>query len=433
VLSDVPSGEQIKHTAMNILVIMLYWYPYEGPLMPIYGAIFKELSKRGHNLTIVASFPHYRKGRKETWQEYRGRLYEITVWEGIKLIRCYVQAPLFNQRKSALLYRALNFVSFNITSPFAALLLAGRADIIFAPSSPPLSNGIVAWLVSKFKRGAMVYNVQDLYPDMAVKMGLIGSELFLTMLRVIEKIVYRLSTKVLTISGHMRNIISGKGVPSKKIEVIENFIDTQFITPGEQDNVFSRVNGLVGKFVVMYAGNIGVPHGVEILVDAAERLAAEAGIVFCFVARGENRDEVMLLAREKGLKNAVFLPPQPEETVPLIWASASVGVITYRKGLADYSVPSKLLAMMCAARPVIASVDEDSEIARIVSRSRCGIVAPAGNVNRLVEAILMLRNDAEKGLDMGRGGRVFAEMNFRKEIVVDRYESLFKSLIVNRR
>ena len=157
---------------MKILVIMLNWYPYCGPLMPIYGAIFKELMSLGDEITIVASLPHYHRGSPETWPRASATLYEVTRWEQAKLIRSWVVAPSFENEKLSLVYRALNFLSFNVSSCFAAILLGGKADIVFAPSSPPLTNGIIAYLVSRFKRCPFVYNVQDIYPDIAVNLGL---------------------------------------------------------------------------------------------------------------------------------------------------------------------------------------------------------------------------------------------------------------------
>ena len=104
--------------------------------MPIYGAIFRELVKRGNKIALITSFPHYRKGRRETWDEYRGKLCEITEWEGVRLIRSYVFAPVFSQNKFGLLYRALNFLSFNISSLLASTFVGGKVDVVLAPSSP---------------------------------------------------------------------------------------------------------------------------------------------------------------------------------------------------------------------------------------------------------------------------------------------------------
>lgn len=210
--------------------------------------------------------------------------------------------------------------------------------------------------------------------------------------------------------------------------MIPNFIDTERIRPGDQDNRFSRTYGLIGKFVIMYAGNIGIPQGVEVLVEAAERLKAEPEIVFCFVARGEYKEKVHRLANKNALANCRFIEPQPEEVVPYIWASASVGMITYRKGLADFSVPSKLLAMMSAARPVIASVDGDSEAARIVRGAACGVVIDPEEGKTLARAIKQLRTDPKECQRKGQNGRDYVVRKFRRERISAQYEELFESV-----
>jgi colanic acid biosynthesis glycosyl transferase WcaI len=414
---------------MKILVIMLNWYPYCGPLMPIYGAIFKHLLSMGDEITIVTSLPHHHKGNPQLHGETPFRLYEITHWETAKLIRSWVFAPPYESEKLSLLYRALNFISFNVSSALAALFLAGRADVVFAPSSPPLTNGIVAYLVSRFKRCPLVYNVQDIYPDIAVNLGLVRNQLLLLGLRFLEKAVYRLSNKVLTISEGMRDIITRKGVPSEKVEVIENCLDPSFLGDARGDNEFSRSFGLNGTFVVMYAGNIGVPHGVEVIVHAAEHLRHEPGLTFCFVARGEKRADIERLTRLRDLKNVILLPPQPEDVVPQIWAAASVGVITYRRGLAGFSLPSKLFAAMSASRPVIASVDSDSETAEIIRTAQCGLCVPPESPREIAEAILHLKRNPNIALAMGRKGREYVEENLRREVIALHYSSLFKSLV----
>lgn len=400
--------------------------------MPIYGAIFQDLTALGYRVTIVTSFPHYRKGRRETWDEYRGRLWEKARWKDVEVIRSYVFAPVFNPKKSGLVYRALNFISFNISSLLAAIFLAGRADVVFAPSSPPLSNGIIAWIVSRIKRCPMVYNVQDLYPDMAVKLGLIKNKSVLALLSRMEKLVYRLSSKVLTISDSMAESIRNKGVSSSYIEVIENFIDTEAIKPASKINEFSCSYNIDSNFVIMYAGNIGIPHGVEVLIYAAEILKTEKEFLFCFVARGEYKDRIYSITAEKALHNVLFVEPQSEKMVPLIWASASVGAITYRKGLAEFSVPSKLLACMCAARPVIASIDLDSAVANFIAKAKCGICVPPESPELLAESLMKLRDNPVQTVAMGANGRAYVERNLNRRMIVNKYDAFFNSISSNK-
>ncbi|MCG6878485.1 MAG: glycosyltransferase family 4 protein, partial [Deltaproteobacteria bacterium] len=316
---------------LNILVMILHWYPYEGPLMPIYGSIFKALMDRGHRVTIVTSFPHFRKGRTETWKEYRGKLMEVTRWDRARLIRSYVFAPIFDENKPGLLYRALNFLSFNISCMISAVFAGGKVNLIFAPSSPPLTNGVCAWVVSVFKRCPVIYNVQDLYPDMAEKTGLVKSRLLLQLMKLVEKAVYRVSDGVLLLSEGMRENVVNKGVPFHKTEIIPNFLDADHITPLPKRNRFSERWKIVDPFVVMYAGNMGIPHGTEVVVETADILKNHPDILFCLVGRGEYRDRVEKMAQERKLKNVLFIPPQPEEEVPYMWASGDAALVTYRR------------------------------------------------------------------------------------------------------
>jgi len=409
---------------VRILVIMLYWYPYEGPLMPIYGTVFKELIKKGHKITIVTSFPHYRQGRPETWAEYRGKL-----WEGATVIRSYVFAPVFKNGRASLVFRALNFLSFNITCLIGGLFFAGRQDLIFAPSSPPLTNGICGYIIGIFKRIPFIYNVQDIYPDMAIKLRVLHNKFIIRILRLIENLVYKKARKVLVLSGAMRRNLIEKKVNTDKIQIIPNFIDTNFIKPIEKGNHFSSNWALNDKFVVMYAGNIGLPHGVEFVVESAELLREYKTIMFSFVSRGEYKDKIMRLCEDKGLNNVVFPPQQPEHMVPQIWASADISLVTSLKGLSTDSVPSKTFAIMASGRPVIAMVDEGSEVWNMVEEANCGICVLPENPELLAMAILKLYENEEKRLYMGRNGRRYVDAHFSPKEICLKYEALFHNII----
>ena len=210
--------------------------------------------------------------------------------------------------------------------------------------------------------------------------------------------------------------------------MIQNFIDTRRIEPQAKDNGFSRTYGLSDSFVIMYAGNIGIPHGVEVLVHTAHILRGQRDILFCFVARGEYKDQIQALAAEKKLDNVLFIEPQPERYVPQIWASASVGAITYRRQLADFSVPSKLLACMCAQRPVLAAADDNSATSKLIAKAGCGVVVPPESPQTLAETIVWMKEHPLDLQEMAANGRRYAKKHLRKEAIVDRYESLFQEV-----
>jgi glycosyltransferase involved in cell wall biosynthesis len=414
---------------MKILVVMLYWYPYEGPLQAIYGPVFKHLMAKGHKITIVASFPHYRKGCPETWDEFKGKLFEESDWKGATLIRSYVFAPIFRSRKLSLLSRALNFISFNISCMYAAIFMTGKQDLIFAPSSPPLTNGICAHLIGLFKKAPFVYNVQDIYPDMAVKLDIINNKIVINTLRYIEDFVYRKAKRLLVISDAMKNNLLLKNVKQDKILIISNFIDTDFIKPLNRDNVFSSRFGLNNKFVVLYAGNVGLPHGIEFVIESAEMLKENRDIVFVFVSRGEHKDKVISKCKSKNLKNVIFLPQQPEHMVPKIWASAEISLVTSRKGLSTYSVPSKTFAIMASGHPVLAMIDENSEVWDLVKKSKSGICVPPERPDILSDAILRLYENNIERNNMGKNGRNYVLNHYSRKIISQKYEDVFENLL----
>lgn len=404
---------------------MLYWYPYEGPLMPIYGAIFKHLIAKGHKVTIVTSFPHFRKGRSETWEEYRGKLFEKSEWEGATLIRTYVFAPVFNnQSKLSICYRAMNYVSFNLSSIIAGIFMTGKQDVIFAPSSPPLTNGVSTYIISLFKKIKIVYNVQDIYPDMAIKLGILRNKLLVKIFRYAERFVYKKVSKIIVLSEGMKKNLLIKDVMENKITIIPNFIDANFIKPMDKVNEFSVMYQLDNKFVVMYAGNIGLPHGVEFIIKAAETLRNENEILFCFVVRGEYKNKIINMCNENKLSNVLFIQPQSEKRIPQIWASSDVSLVTYRKGLSIDSVPSKMIACMASGRPIIAMVDEESEVYNILVKGQCGICVPPEQSDLLAKAILILKNDKDKKHLLGSNAREYCIKNLNKDFICQQYEDL---------
>jgi len=420
--------ESERAKTLHILVVLLYWYPYCGPHTPIYAGLFRTLRERGHKITIITSFPHFRSGSPETWPEFRGKLFQHTNWEGMELIRTYVFAPVFKSKKIALICRALNFLSFNLSSTFVGILWGGKPDIILTLSSPPLTNGLVGRFLGKVKRAPCVYNMLDIYPDMAEKMGIWKNPMVMNILKRIERLVYKLSDGIVVLSESMRKNLLQKGIENKKIEVIPDFIDTKNIYPKKKDNDFARKYNLNNHFVAMYAGNVGIPHGVEVVIEAADLLRNRRNILFCIVGRGEYKDKLVNLVQEKGLQNVVFPPRQPEEVVPDIWASADVSLVTYRKGLAECSVPSKLLYIMASGRPVIVAADEDSEACYIVKDSGCGINVAPEEPKAISEAIIYLFDHPEIRKEMGQRGFEYIKAHFQKKSVADKFEQFFFKL-----
>lgn len=410
---------------MKILVVSLYYEPDRCQSNgPIIRALCEDWVEAGHEVTVLTSFPHYNSD--QVWPEYRGRWFQRDRVGGVNVIRSYIFVP----RKRSGWQRILNYLSFNISSTLSGLF-AGKQDVIFA-MSPPLTIGLTAFVLGLLKRIPYCYNLQDIWPEVAVKLGMLRGRRLIAFFEAMEKFIYRHSRRIFAISDEFKANLIAKGVPADKVEVIPNFTDTDFIKPMEKANAFSLANGLADKFTVLYAGNVGLSQGLEVILDAAEQLKDHTEIVFTIVGEGSSRDELIAEAGRRGLQNIKLLPFQPESDVPMVYATADVALIPLRHGITENSVPCKTYSIMAAAKPYIAGVDEGSTVWKLTDQVGCGVCVEPESGRALAEAILKLQADADARTRMGVKGRQFVERNFAREIITDRYRSSLESLVEKR-
>ncbi len=417
----------------HVLEIMMYWFPYEGPIPTIYAALFDRLLKQGYRISLIASFPHYRFGREEKWAEYRGRFFERSDWNGIGLHRVWVLAPEFRSRRLSLFFRFLNYVSFAISALAVGLVVSRGADVLFVPSSPPLLAGFVAAILGRLGGIPFVYNVQDLYPENLAALGILRNRPLLAALSRFERWLYKRASRVTVISRKMEDAIAAKGIDKQKLSMIPNFHETDRIVPLPRMNGFSAAHGLDRKFVVSYVGGVSFTHGLQFVVEAAAVLTRWEEICFLILGRGEYLDRVEDLVRNRALQNVLFLPEVPYEQVKQVWAASDVSLVCLVKGASLYQVPSKTFGIMASGRPVLAMLDEASEIWSIVADSGGGVCVPPERPDKLAEAILDLYGNREEARKMGERAREYVVRNYSEDCVSRAYDDLFTSVLAERK
>jgi colanic acid biosynthesis glycosyl transferase WcaI len=334
--------------------------------------------------------------------------------------RCW----LYVSPKKTVLGRLLNFISFGITS-FLAVLLFEKPDLMLVVS-PPLSNGLTAMMLKWLKGCRYIFNVQDIYPDAAVNAGVVNNSRLIGFFQKLEKAVYRKARKVTVISEGFKENLARKGVCAGKVEIIYNWIDASEIVPQPRKNDFSLRQGLNGKFVVLYSGTIGIISGAEIMLECAQSLKKHPDIVFLMVGEGVVKDRIREAALKRGLDNIQMLPFQPREILSQVLSSADLAVLTLQKNRGQSSVPSKLLGYLAAARPVAASLDQDSDTARFINRAGCGLCVPAEDAKSLTEAILTLYRDPDRRMKLGKSGREFLLKYCDRKAATSRYRELME-------
>jgi len=407
---------------MHILLLSTYFKPDITANGILLTQLTNQWQKMGHEVTVITSMPHYATNR--IWNGYRGKLCVREQMDGLDIYRVYLYVP---QSKTSMLGRLFNYVSFNLLSTIVAMVRK-RPDIIFVPS-PPLTNGISGYFLSTRFRIPFVYNVQDIYPDIAIRLGVLTNQRAIAIFKAMERFVYRKAEAVSVISDGFRRNLLVKAVPDRKIAVIPNFVDTEFIKPLPRNNDFSDSQNLDDRFVVLFAGNVGLSQGLDTVLVAAEQLAIEPEILFLIVGNGVAKLALEEQVAQKGLTNVRFLPFQPHEVVPEMYATADVCLVPLKAGITHESVPSKVFSIMAAERPLVASVDDGSDTWDLVQDAGCGVCVEPENPQSLADAILYLHSDRTRATEMGLKGRVFVEQNFTKEKIAQQYISLFERIL----
>jgi colanic acid biosynthesis glycosyl transferase WcaI len=410
---------------VNLLVLCPHFAPDAAPTGDVMTSIATELVARGHRLHVVTSLPWYVDHRID--EGWTGRLvrHQDTDWGRITRVH-----P-FPTDKRNIPARAFAFGGFTALVSSMGLVSRPRPDAVLA-MSPPLTLGAAGWLVARTRRAPFVFNIQDVFPDVAVELGVIRNPTVIAMASGLERQTYLHADAVTVLSEDLRANVASKiaGRRPERVRVIPNFVDVERIRPSAKDNSYRRQFGLTGKTVVMYAGNVGFSQSLDLVLAAATALAHESHVVFVINGGGSARTELQRMAA--GLPNVRFVDHQPKDRLPELLAAADVHVVPLRKGLARASVPSKMYSILAAGRPIVASVDPGTEVATVVERAGAGLTIPPDDPEAFTKAVARLASDPEEATRMGAAGRAFVEQWASPAAVAAQYEDLFEELIARR-
>jgi colanic acid biosynthesis glycosyl transferase WcaI len=243
-----------------------------------------------------------------------------------------------------------------------------------------------------------------------------------------ERFCLNHATIIRIISDSFRPELRALGVPDEKMVLVYDWVDTDLVHPLPRENAFAREHDLVGQFVVLYAGNLGLSQGLEHVLTAAEMLVEHQEIRFVFIGDGANRERLVAEAEQRQLKNVKFIPFQPRPRLPEVLASADLSLVSLQRGIGLGSLPSKTYSILASGRPVIACIDQDSETWNLIKRADAGLCVPPENPAELVEAILTLKKDPELRDRFGRNGRSWAEQNHSPQSGAKRIEKIMREI-----
>jgi colanic acid biosynthesis glycosyl transferase WcaI len=403
---------------LRIAVLCPHFAPDTAPTGEVITRIVLELAARGHELHVIAALPWYREHRIEDGWEGRWVRRETTPWGSVTRVH-----PFPGNDKRNLVRRALGFVGFSALSGLSSLR-GGRVDAVIA-MSPPLTMGLTGWVTHLVRRGPLVFNIQDVFPDAAVETGAITDARIIAAARWLERISYRRAAAITVLSDDLRDNVAAKLEPERRsrVHVIPNFVDTEFITPAERATPFRRELGIGDEPVVMYAGNVGYSQSLGMVVEAARRFPEAT-----FVVNGDGAAKSDLQTQAAGLANVRFSGYQPKERVPEVLATGDIHLVPLKAGLGRVSVPSKTYSILAAGRPVLAAIDPGTEVPRMLAASGGGIAVGPDDLEAFCAALAAMLADSAGTAAMGAAGRAWVLGAASPGAVAIAYEQLVRSL-----
>lgn len=408
------------------IVLISQWFPPEhAPIGFMIKELAADLVRAGWDVTVVTGFPNHPSGI--VFAGYRKQWLREEFVEGIRIRRVYLYtSPVRSPHR-----RILTFLSFTMSS-WLCILLHARPDVVFSVLQP-LSVGLTLPLLGSVKRFRLVFNVQDLHPDAPIELGLVRNRLLIWMLRRVERFAYRRADRLAVICEGFRRHCVAAGAPAERVRVIENWVDTEAIRPGSRIVPLRAEIGLGDEdFAVLYAGTIGLVSGAELVIETASLLREYPRIKMALVGEGPLVDRLVGAARKANLDNVVFAPFQPRDRVNEVQAMADLSIVTLLPGKGKLSVPSKVLGYMAAGRCVVCSADADSETARLVDVSGCGLVVEPGNAQAMADAILALQSNAARRTTMADNGRRYLERHLSRTAITRKYMAMLDEMTAER-
>jgi glycosyltransferase involved in cell wall biosynthesis len=330
-----------------------------------------------------------------------------------------------------MLGRGLSAVTLIIASAWRVLRRRSDYDGVVVTTDPPFI-GLVGWLFSRVFQMRYVAVVYDVYPDTAIRLGVVSADSVAGRLwnRATRAILNR-AERVVVIGRDMQRVIAKKLAADRhgRIRLIANWTNERTVRPVDRDcNDFRREHGLSGHYVVQYSGRLGRTHNIEPLVEAAAELENE-GVVVQIIGDGAKGAALRRLARSR---NVQFLPYQPLDRLAQVLAAADLGVVCLGSSFTGLSVPSKAYGILAAGVPVLGMLDEDSEIGRMLVEHDCGVVVPNATAADIVRVVRRLRAEPGRDEQLGRNARSAFLAHYTLARAAGEYEALLRETFLPR-
>ena len=400
-------SEASPELPMRILFISHYFPPEVNAPASRTHEHCREWVRQGHEVTVITGVPNHPRG--VLFEGYQNRVVQEEVVDGIRVIRTF----MFLSANEGFAGRIANYLLFGLAAVLACFR-ADRPDVVVA-TSPQFFAGLAGVLVSRLRGAPFVLEVRDLWPESIVQPGQMRPGPLLRSLERLETRLYRSASGIVVNSRSFIDHIAARGIPRERMELVYNGIDLARFRPQPRDDALLRKHGLEDKFLVGYIGTLGLAHGVETLLEAAERLADQPDLHFLIVGDGATRAALEARVAQRGLTNVTFLGLRPRSEIPSWIASIDLLVVLLRDlPIFTSVIPSKIFEFCAQERPVVVSTPK-GEFRNLIEAAEAAWCIDAEQPEALAETILTCRRAPDETAALARRGREWVEAGFVRD------------------
>jgi glycosyltransferase involved in cell wall biosynthesis len=407
----------LQENNMHILLIHQAFAALNEPGGTRHYELAHYLVEKGHRVTVIASPISYLTGKSYSQHILRGIK---KVEDGITIYRAYTYPALHR----SFFHRLFSFLSFMISSFFTSLQVED-IDLVWG-TSPPIFQGLTAWLVARLKQKKFLFEVRDLWPDFAIAVGVLRQPLLIWASRGLEKFLYRHADRVLVNSPGFINHVRERG--ARTIDLVPNGADPRMFDPTLDGLSFRKEHRLDSKFVVLYAGAHGLSNDLATILEAARLLLDRSDIALVLLGDGKDKPALVQRAQELNLSNLLFIPPLPKSQIPAALAAADACIAILKPiPLFTTVYPNKVFDYMAAGKPVILAIK--GIIREVIESVQAGIPVEPGEAAGIAQAINQLADHPESGKEMGQRGRHYVETHFDRAVLAGKLEHILMEII----
>jgi len=406
---------------VRILILTQYYPPETGAPQNRLSGLAAELSILGHEVHVLTAMPNY--PAMEIHKQYRGLFFKKEFVQQIHIYRSWI----YVSKNRSIFSRLLNYFSFTFSSLFNSFRIKGDFDVLMC-ESPPLFLGMSGWAISKFKKAKFIFNVSDLWPESAEKLGVITNRFFLNLATKLEEFLYRSSFMV---TGQTQGIVKNINdrVPDKMVHWLPNGVDESIFNT-RIDPERRIISGFAkDDFLILYGGIIGIAQGLDVILDASLLLSKDSKIKFLLLGEGPEKERLMARKKKENLDRIYFLNLIDRAEVPAFVSSIDAAVIPLKKmDLFLGAIPSKIFENLALEKPILLGVDGEAK-ELFINDARCGLFFEPENAHALAREAGFLENNPQEVKEMGRKGKEYVKKNFIRKDIVNKWMEVLHDAI----